>query len=118
VVLGLAGSLGGAWAIAHERSVRTTLDVQAAGIASLRTLYDAEREAREDSESRSAVAMREQEERCRKDLAARDVKIARLEGQLETVTSSIVGSLVSELRDALVDAVHAAINHPDRRADG
>jgi hypothetical protein len=115
-IFGLAGALGGAWAIFRERSFRSTLDAMRVGNQEVRDLWEMERTARADAESRHAMSLREQEAACAKQLAEQDCKIAELTGKVDVLTSSIVGSLVSELKDALVDAVHAAIAQGDRRS--
>lgn len=113
--LALVATLGAAIAISRERALVATLEALRVGNQELRDLWEAERTARADSDNRHAVAMREQEDACAKALREHAEKVARLEGQVATLQSGIVGSLVSELKDALVDAVHAALNTPDRR---
>lgn len=114
-LLGIVGGLGGAIAIARERGLRSTLEAYREGNQGLRELWEAEKEAKEDAEARHATAMREQDEACAQRLAAQDEKIARQQGQLDAIQSGIVATLVEQLKVALVDAVHAALNSPERR---
>lgn len=103
-VLAVCAAIAGGYAVWRERTVSSTLDTLRGGIQSIRDLYETERSAREDAE-----------QRCRTELASRDLEIAKLSGQVATLESTIVGSLVEQLRNALVDAVHQAIESGDRR---
>jgi len=114
--LALVGAVGAAYSVFRERALTATLEAFRLGNQELRDLYESERTARHHQEQRGALAMAEQEQNCARQLAQQGEKIAHLSGQVETLQSGIVAALVNELREALVDAVHAALNTPERRA--
>lgn len=115
IVLAASGALGAAYAVARERGLTAMMDAYRVGNQELRSLWDTERTAREEQSARHALAFADQEAKCAAQLAAQAEKVAHLGGQVETLQSGIVGTLVAELRAALVDAVHSAMNDPERR---
>lgn len=114
-LIGVAGAIGATWAVARVGSMRSTLDLLTTGNQGLRDSLDDATAHAEKRESVHAVEMKEQEEKCRSQLEAQGEKIAHLSGQVHALTSGIITALVSELRTELVNAVHEAINDPDRR---
>ena len=114
-VLALVGAVGAAYAVSRERGLTATLEAFRDGNAELRALWETERTARSDQTQRSALALAEQEQNCQRQLTQQGERIAHLGGQVETLQSGIVNTLVAELRGALTDAVHAAMNAPERR---
>ena len=113
--IGVIAAVGAAYAVSRERGLTATLEAFRDGNTELRALWDSERTARHDQTQRSALALAEQEQNCQRQLQQQGEKIAHLSGQVDTLQSGIVNTLVAELRGALTDAVHAAMNAPERR---
>lgn len=114
-VIGVVGAVGASWAVAASRSMRSTLDLLTEGNQGLRdSLQDAKDHA-EHRESAHAVEMRQQEEKCREQLQGLSNEVAHLSGQVHALQSGIVATLMAEVRQAITDAVHAAIINPERR---